>query len=67
MPMAATPVGKTPACIWPKRPRALIMGCLRPSNWAEPSSARNSRWRLNQATIMLATKPSTMSSTMLVT
>jgi len=43
MPMAATLLGKAPACMWPKRAKALIMGCLLPNNWAEPLSARNSR------------------------
>jgi hypothetical protein len=49
-----------------QRASALIMGCLRPISWAAPASARNSRWRENQATTMAAAKPSTMSSTMVV-
>ena len=37
-----------------------------PINWAAPRSARNSRWRENQATMMPASTPNRMSSTMVV-
>jgi uncharacterized protein len=67
MPMACMPLGSSPGCKPPRRARALIIGCLRPISWAAPASARNSRWRLNQATMMAARKPSTMSITMVVT
>jgi hypothetical protein len=33
----------------------LIIGCLRPISCAAPASARNSRWRENQATMIAAT------------
>ena len=67
MPMACSPCGNSPASRPPRRASALIIGCLRPMSWADPRSARNSRWRENQATTMAARKPSTMSSTMVVT
>ncbi len=67
MPKAWMLLGNSPGTMPPRRASALIMGCLRPSRLAEPASARNSRWRENQATMMAATKPSRMSSTMVVT
>ena len=67
MPIASTALGSSPAGRPPRRASAFIIGCLRPMSWAAPASARNSRWRENQATTIAAAKPSTMSSTMVVT
>jgi 4-methylaminobutanoate oxidase (formaldehyde-forming) len=67
MPIASTALGNWPGTMPPRRASALIMGCLRPMSCAAPASARNSRWRENQATTMSAAKPSTMSSTMVLT
>ena len=67
MPMAAMDLGSSPGSNPPRRARALIIGSLRPINATAPASARNSRWRENQATMMAASTPSTMSSTMVVT
>jgi hypothetical protein len=67
MPMACRVLGISPGSRPPSRASALIIGCLRPIRSAAPASARNSRWRENQATMIAATKPSRMSSTIVVT
>jgi hypothetical protein len=45
---------------------ALIIGRGEPIRLAAPASARNSRWRENQATMMLARTPNRMSQTITV-
>jgi hypothetical protein len=67
MPIACTVLGSSPGVRPPRRARAFIIGCGRPIMSAAPRSARNSRWRENQATMIAASAPSTMSSTMVVT
>jgi hypothetical protein len=44
----------------------LIIGRGEPIRPAAPASARNSRWRENQATMMLARMPNRMSQTITV-
>ena len=45
IPKAWMLLGNSPGTMPPRRARALIIGCLRPSRPADPASARNSRWR----------------------
>jgi hypothetical protein len=66
MPMAAMLLGSS-AVHAAQAGQGVDHGLRRPISWAAPASARNSRWRENQATMMAARKPSTMSSTMVVT
>ena len=68
MPMAAMFLGISwpCACMPPRRARAFIIDCGWPISWAAPRSARNSRWRENQATMMPASTPNRMSSTIVV-
>jgi len=58
MPWASKACGSSPDCRPPRRARALIIGRLSWRSCAEPASARNSRWRENQATIIEARMPS---------
>ncbi|MNC90965.1 hypothetical protein D3C83_71310 [compost metagenome] len=59
--------GRAPGCRPPRRESAFTIGCGEPSRLAEAASARNSRWRENQATIIEANSPSTIWETMTVT
>lgn len=67
MPDAWIDFGSSPGSTRPRLANALIMllGC--PMYPAAPASARNSRWRENQATIMEARMPNTIWQTMEVT
>ncbi|CFP69024.1 Uncharacterised protein [Bordetella pertussis] len=59
-------MGSSPGSRPPSRARARIMGSREPIRWAEPASARYSRWRENQATMMEARIPKTISQTITV-
>src|SRR3546814_4458264 len=56
MPEAWKFFGSSPASTPPRRAKALIMGSREPSRLADPASARYSRWRENQATIIDASR-----------
>ena len=59
MPAVATFCGSSPASSPPRRRSAPTMGWALPISCAAPASARNSRWRENHATMMLASTPKT--------
>ena len=59
--------GRAPGCKPPRRESASTIGCGEPSRLAEAASARNSRRRENQATIIEANRPSTICDTITVT
>ena len=67
MPIACTVFGISPGSSPPRRASAPIIGSLRPISCAAPASARNSRCRENQATMIAASTPSRMSMTTVVT
>ncbi len=67
MPEAFSDDGKAPGCSPPRRASACCIGTVLPRSLAEPASARNSRWRENQATMIEATRPNTISQTNTVT
>ena len=60
IPDAAIDFGNSPGSIPPRRASAFTIGSVLPSSFAEPASARNSRWRENQATMIDASKPNTV-------
>ena len=60
MPEVARPDGSGSGFRPPRRCKAAIMLRGLPSSLAEPASARNSRFRENQATMTLARTPNTI-------
>ena len=66
MPNAFIAFGSSPGSTPPRRRSALTIGVGEPRNCAEPASARNSRWRENHATMIDASTPNTICSTMTV-
>ena len=63
IPDAAIDEGSAPGARPPRRASACCIGTDDPSSLAEPASARNSRWRENQATMIEARMPNTISQT----
>ncbi|KAG1603291.1 hypothetical protein G6F45_014273 [Rhizopus arrhizus] len=63
MPEASKDLGRSPGSRPPRRARARIMGSRAPIRWAEPASARYSRCRETQATMIEARTPKMISPT----
>ena len=66
MPKAFRAFGSAPGSSAAQARSASTIGVGEPRYCAEPASARNSRWRENQATIIEARMPSTICSTITV-
>ena len=67
MPNEANACGSELGSKPPSLVNAFTIGCGLPTSFADPASARNSRCRENQATIIEAAKPNTIWQTMTVT
>ena len=67
IPAIAIDLGNSPGVRPPRRDKAWIIGVALPTYCAEPASARNSRWRENQATMIEAAIPNTISQAITVT
>ncbi len=64
--MPTSTVGNAPGAKPPRRASACCIGTGLPISLAAPASARNSRWRENQATMIEASRPNRISQTITV-